>query len=186
MFNASLRGHVPCLPKGGSSAHIHNNAIPFGLPPVPTSDLRYISIAQLALRIRHTIISQRTVENMEKIVTLFRESSRRRVFPGLYPSNGTPCMITSWTSSGWADLDFSPALEPSFSEKQSGPDAGKVLFAGGRANHSRRMIAIIMSKHRDDTTGEGGYWCGVAGRANALPKMQEYLTALLNVYMSTG
>ena len=98
-------------------------------------------------------------------------------------------MITSWTSNGWADLDFSPALEPSFPEKRSDPDAGKVLFAGGRAalsGHFRRMAAIIMSKHRDDTTGEGGYWCAVAGRANAFPKMQEYLTSLLNVYTSTG
>lgn len=60
---------------------------------------------------------------------------------------------------------------------------GKVLFAGGYAKirgHPIRIFSIVLSKQRDDAAGEGGYWCEVGGRANAWPKVEEYLAALLH------
>lgn len=179
-----MRGHIPCLPKDSSSVSIHNNAIPFSAPPFPTSNLHHISIAQLALKIRTTIVSQRTVEQMERVVTLFREISRRGGLPGFYQPNGNLHFVSSWPSAGWANLDFAPALEQSSSEiKKSGPDAGNVLFAGGHAKPPGRPCRIfsgVLSKQPDDTTAKGGYWCEAGGRANAWPKIEAYLTSLSN------
>ena len=56
MHNVSMRGHIPNLPKDGPSVSIHNNAIPSSLKPFPTFDLYLLSIAQFALKIRHTNI----------------------------------------------------------------------------------------------------------------------------------
>ena len=56
MHNVSIRGHIPNLPKDGPSVSIHNNAVPSSLKPFPTFDLYLLSIAQFALKIRHTNI----------------------------------------------------------------------------------------------------------------------------------
>src|ERR1700685_4124513 len=109
-FTANMRGHIPALPKSAEWVWINNGNIPFCVPAIPIADLCNMSVGEIALRIRETVVAQRTVEQMEKTMTVYREMARQECYPAYHAASGTNYYVTSWASAKWTELDFSPAL----------------------------------------------------------------------------
>ena len=181
-FTSNIRGHLPSLPKDSPSVWIHNALVPITTPPFPTYQLLDLSIYQIALKIRQAVIAQRNVEEIEKQLTVCRETARRGSHPAYHSSHGMSYYVTSWASAKLSELDFSPALLAQDSEKShSHADRGNVIFAGGSAlltHHARRKWAVILSKQVNDSSGESGYWCETGAVVKVWPLVEEFLSSL--------
>ena len=181
-MTGSIRGQLPTLPKDSTSVWIHNALVPITTSPFPTCQLPDLSIYQIALKIRQAIIAQRNVEEIEKQLTVYRETTRRGNFPAYHSSHGVCYYVTSWAAAKLSELDFSPALLAQDSEKShSHADRGNVIFAGGSAlssHYGRRAWAIVLSKQVNDSSGESGYWCETGTVVKVWPLVEEFLRSL--------
>ena len=180
-FTGNIRGQLPSLPKDSSSVWIHNAFVPITVPPFPTSKLPDLSIYQIALKIRKSIIAQRNVNEIEKGLTVYRETAHRGDFPTYHSSYGMSYYVTSWASANLVDLDFKPALAKDSEKSHSHSDVGKVIFAGGEeslTSFAGRGWGIVLSKQVKDSYGESGYWCQTGTTVKVWPLVEEFLNSL--------
>ncbi len=99
-MNASVRGQIPELPKDEGSRYIHNAFLPLCAPALAIKDAKDMSPTDIALHIRHTVIEQRTPEDLAKVLPLYREMARRGEYPGYFDCTGSGHHVTSWVAGG--------------------------------------------------------------------------------------
>ncbi|KAF8918378.1 hypothetical protein CPB85DRAFT_1558231 [Mucidula mucida] len=166
-MNASVRGQIPELPKDEGSRYIHNAFLPLCAPALAIKDAKDMSPTDIALHIRHTVIEQRTPEDLAKVMPLYREMARRGEYPGYFDCTGSGHHVTSWVAGGFGFLDFSPAVR--------GEGSGKVLFAGGDTKiPGTKWGSSLCTFVPTDSFGEGGYWLGMGAYQGVWPKIEEY------------
>ncbi|KAF9017691.1 hypothetical protein BDZ89DRAFT_1074626 [Hymenopellis radicata] len=164
-LTATLRGQIPELPKDEGSRYIHNAHLPLCAPALAIKDAKDMSITEIALHIRRTVIEQRTPEELAKVAPLFNESARRKDFPAYFDCTGSGHHVTSWVAGGFGR-------------------SGKVIFAGGESkipgsDLGSSICTFVLSQAPTDSFGEGGYWLSMSAFQSAWPKIEEYIASLV-------
>ncbi|KAF9027403.1 hypothetical protein BDZ89DRAFT_808633 [Hymenopellis radicata] len=99
-FTANLRGRIPLLPES-PPVYLHNAVTIMTVRPIPICELKGMSIGQIALRIRETIISQRTPDELEHTMCIMKETARLGRSPRFFDSTQRGFMVSSWVSKEW-------------------------------------------------------------------------------------
>ncbi|KIY66900.1 hypothetical protein CYLTODRAFT_422984 [Cylindrobasidium torrendii FP15055 ss-10] len=172
-FTANARGQIPQLK--GPDVFLGNGLFSMSTKPQPIGDLQRQSVAEIARRIRTTITEQRSIDQIERAITLHREMAIRQSLPVFNKANESNFYTTSWAAARIGDLDFSGAL-------CEGEQGGNVVYAGGlgvtpKHKQGRSRYSAIQSKVLPSDGLEGGYWCDVGARKEYWPVLEKAIKA---------
>ncbi|KIY63968.1 hypothetical protein CYLTODRAFT_493504 [Cylindrobasidium torrendii FP15055 ss-10] len=183
VYQGNMRGVIPPLSPAGPDDPVFLGNVLCGMRVElgTVSAAKKLSISDIALALRKSVLAQRTPLWMEHTTTTLRELARRQSTPIYVPANQQGYISISWAGAGIGKLSFGGALEPE--QTVDGAD-GSLSYAGGFAMNpnqpGRSVMHVIQGRtEKNERTGEdGGFWCDFGAYSSKWKEIEGVLNGL--------